>query len=169
MKFGIIVFPGSNCDWDSHHVVSEVLGEKAQFVWHKETRLPNVDCVIVPGGFSYGDYLRTGAIARFSPVMKEDVAFAKSGGRVLGICNGFQILTEAGLLPGVLMRNRDLKFICETVALEVANHQTAFTRKYSRNERVRMPIAHGEGNYFADPETLARLEGEGGLEIRSAP
>src|SRR5262249_27555237 len=132
-------------------------------------KLPNVDCVIVPGGFSYGDYLRTGAIARFSPIMSEVVHFAKSGGRVLGICNGFQILTEAGLFPGVFMRNRDLKFICETVSLEVVNHQTAFTRKYSRNARVRLPIAHGEGNYFADPETLARLEGEGRIAFRYAP
>jgi len=168
MKFAILVFPGSNCDWDSYNVVTKVLKQKAQFVWHKEADLPKVDCVIVPGGFSYGDHLRTGAIARFSPVMKEVAAFAKSGGRVLGICNGFQILTEAGLLPGVLMRNRDLKFICETVSLSVANHQTTFTKRYQRDEWVRIPIAHGEGNYFADEETLNRLEGEGRVVFRYA-
>lgn len=166
MKFAILVFPGSNCDWDSYNVVTKVLKQKAQFVWHKEARLPKVDCVIVPGGFSYGDHLRTGAIARFSPVMQAVVPFAKSGGRVLGICNGFQILTEAGLLPGVLMRNRDLKFICETVSLSVANHQTAFTKHYGRNDRIRIPIAHGDGNYFADEETLDRLEGEGRVAFR---
>ncbi len=166
MKFGILVFPGSNCDWDSYNVVTKVLKQKAQFVWHKESKLPKVDCVIVPGGFSYGDHLRTGAIARFSPIMKEVVPFAKAGGRVLGICNGFQILTESGLLPGVLMRNRDLKFVCETVSLKVANHRTAFTKKYERGARIRIPIAHGEGNYFADEETLNRLEGEGRVAFR---
>ncbi len=169
MKFAILVFPGSNCDSDSHHVVTRVLKQKAQFVWHKEAKLPKVDCVIVPGGFSYGDHLRTGAIARFSPVMQEVVKFANNGGRVLGICNGFQILTEAGLLPGVLMRNRDLKFICETVSLEVANNGTQFTRAYPLNSKVRIPIAHGEGNYFADEETLNRLEGEGRVAFRYAP
>ncbi|HSA58255.1 MAG TPA: phosphoribosylformylglycinamidine synthase subunit PurQ [bacterium] len=169
MKFGILVFPGSNCDWDSYHAVTKVMGQKAHFVWHKETKLPKADCVIVPGGFSYGDYLRTGAIARFSPVMGEVVKFAKAGGKVLGICNGFQILTEAGLLPGVLMRNRDLKFLCETVGLEVANPRTAFTARYEKGERVRIPIAHGDGNYFADEETLNRLEGEGRVVFRYAP
>jgi phosphoribosylformylglycinamidine synthase subunit PurQ / glutaminase len=169
MKFAILVFPGSNCDWDSYHAVAKVMGQKAQFVWHKDSKLPKVDCVIVPGGFSYGDYLRTGAVARFSPIMKEVVPFAKEGGRVLGICNGFQILTEAGLLPGVLMRNRDLKFVCETVPLRVANHQTAFTKQYDKNARVRIPIAHGEGNYFADEETLNRLEGEGRVVFRYDP
>lgn len=166
MKFAILVFPGSNCDWDSYNAVTKVLKQKAQFVWHKEAKLPKVDCVVVPGGFSYGDHLRTGAIARFSPVMQAVVPFAKAGGRVLGICNGFQILTEAGLLPGVLMRNRDLKFICETVSLSVANHQTLFTKQYSRNDRIRIPIAHGDGNYFADEETLNRLEGEGRVAFR---
>lgn len=169
MKFGILVFPGSNCDWDSYHAVRNVLKQPARFVWHKETALPQVDCVIVPGGFSYGDYLRTGAIARFSPIMKEVVAFAKAGGKVIGICNGFQILTEAGLLPGVLMRNRDLKFVCETVSLKVANAETAFTKKYQKGDRIRLPIAHGEGNYFADQETLDRLEGEGRVAFRYAP
>jgi len=169
MKFGVIVFPGSNCDWDSYHVVTNVLKQKGQFVWHKETKLPRLDAVVVPGGFSYGDHLRTGAIARFSPVMNEVVKFAKAGGRVIGICNGFQILTEAGLLPGVLMRNRDLKFICETVSIEVANHRTAFTKNYEKQARLRMPIAHGEGNYFADGETLRRLEGDGRVVFRYAP
>lgn len=169
MKFAILVFPGSNCDWDSYHAVTKVLKQKGQFVWHKEAKLPKVDCVIVPGGFSYGDYLRTGAIARFSPVMKEVVAHAKAGGKVIGICNGFQILTEAGLLPGVLMRNRDLKFICETVSLQVANASTAFTKNYRKGDRIRLPIAHGEGNYFADEETLNRLEGEGRVVFRYAP
>ncbi len=166
MNFAILVFPGSNCDWDTHHVVTKVLKQKARFIWHKETKLPKVDCVVVPGGFSYGDYLRTGAIARFSPVMQEVVAFARQGGRVLGICNGFQILTESGLLPGVLMRNRDLRFICETVALRVANAQTAFTKLYTPNSVVRMPIAHGEGNYFADDETLRKIESEGRVVFR---
>ncbi len=158
MKFAILVFPGSNCDWDSYHSVTKVLKQKGQFVWHKETKLPKVDCVIVPGGFSYGDYLRTGAIARFSPIMREVVAHAEAGGKVIGICNGFQILTEAGLLPGVLMRNRDLKFICETVSLRSAN-----------GDFLSLPIAHGEGNYFADEETLNRLEGEGQVAFRYAP
>ncbi len=175
MKFAILVFPGSNCDWDSYHVVTEVFQRKGSFVWHKETKLPKADVVIVPGGFSYGDYLRTGAIARFSPVMNEVVKFAKAGGRVIGICNGFQILTEAGLLPGVLMRNRDLKFICETVSLQVENADTCFTKAYEGGRtrgsplRVHMPIAHGEGNYFADERTLARLEGEGRIVFRYAP
>lgn len=159
MKFAMLVFPGSNCDWDCYHVIANVLKQKAQFVWHKETKLPKVDGVIVPGGFSYGDYLRTGAIARFSPIMKEVVSFANQGGKVLGICNGFQILTEAGLLPGVLMRNKNLKFICETVSLQVEKtHQV-----------IRMPIAHGDGNYFADEETLNRLEGEGQVLLRYHP
>lgn len=176
MKFGIVVFPGSNCDWDSYHVVTSVLKQKASFVWHKETKLPKADCIVVPGGFSYGDYLRTGAIARFSPIMNEVVRFAKGGGKVIGICNGFQILTEAGLLPGILMRNQNIKFICETVSLRVENTETPFTKKYSfpltpcpLPPVVRMPIAHGEGNYFADPETLERLEGEGRVVFRYHP
>jgi len=169
MNFSILVFPGSNCDWDAHHAVTKVLGENARFVWHKETKLPKTDCVIVPGGFSYGDYLRTGAVARFSPIMGEVVKFARGGGRVLGICNGFQILTEAGLLPGVLMRNANLKFLCETVGIQVANHTTAFTKRYGPREGIRLPIAHGEGNYFADHETLKRLEGDGRVVFRYAP
>lgn len=169
MKIGIVTFPGSNCDWDCHHVITRVLKQRAVFLWHKETRLPPLDGLILPGGFSYGDYLRTGAIARFSPVMGEVVKFANRGGRVLGICNGFQILTESGLLPGVLMRNEGLKFICDTVCLRVENNQSAFTRRYGQGGVVKMPIAHGEGNYFADDETLNRLEGDGRVVFRYDP
>ena len=166
MNFGIVTFPGSNCDWDCYHVVTKVLKKKAYFLWHKDTKLPALDCVILPGGFSYGDYLRTGAIARFSPIMNEVIRFAKSGGTVIGICNGFQILTEAGLLPGVLMRNTNLKFICENVALHITNNQSPFTKLYPKNAVVHMPIAHGEGNYFADQETLNLLDGEGRVLFR---
>ncbi len=166
MKFGIIVFPGSNCDHDTYHVVKHVLGQQAEYIWHKSTSLEGFDCIILPGGFSYGDYLRTGAIARFSPVMKEVVAFAKRGGPVLGICNGFQILTEAGLLPGALMMNRNLKFICKAVHLRVENSSTLFTRGFHPGQVVSMPIAHADGNYFADAETLKRLEDSGSVVFR---
>lgn len=166
MKFGIITFPGSNCDWDCYHVVTHVLNQKAQFVWHKETRLPKLDVIIIPGGFSYGDYLRTGAVARFSPVMQEVIRFANAGGKVIGICNGFQVLTESGLLPGVLMRNTGLKFVCENTPLKVVNNQSRFTKKYSPNAEVSIPIAHGEGNYFADEETLKKIEGNGQVVFR---
>ncbi len=174
MKFGIVVFPGSNCDWDCHYVLTKVLKQKAQFIWHKESHLPKLDGIILPGGFSYGDYLRTGSIARFSPVMNEVVKFAKGGGVVIGICNGFQILTESGLLPGVLMRNVGLKFICETVSLRVENTETMFTKAFCKGGvipplQVQMPIAHGEGNYFADEETLNRLEGERRVVFRYHP
>lgn len=169
MKFGIVVFPGSNCDWDCYHVVTDVLKQKARFIWHKETKLPPTDCLILPGGFSYGDYLRTGAIARFSPLMNEVVKFANGGGRVVGICNGFQILTEADLLPGALMRNAGLKFICDTVSLRIENNKTPFTKRYTLYAPVRLPIAHGDGNYFADEETLNRLEGEGQIVFRYDP
>lgn len=160
MKFGIVVFPGSNCDRDCYQTVHAVLRQPASYIWHKETKLPKVDCLILPGGFSYGDYLRTGAIARFSPIMKEIISFAKKGGLVLGICNGFQVLTEAGLLPGVLMRNTNLKFICKTVSLKVENTDTRFTKRYTLHPLVKMPIAHGDGNYYTDDEALKRLEGE---------
>lgn len=169
MKFGILVFPGSNCDWDCFHVITKVLKQKAVFLWHKETKIPPLDCLILPGGFSYGDYLRTGAIARFSPIMEEVVRFAGRGGLVLGICNGFQILTEAGLLPGALMRNVGLKFVCEMVSLRVENTRTLFTKPYTLNPVVRMPIAHGEGNFVADEETLDRLEDEGRVVFRYEP
>ena len=157
MKFGILQFPGSNCDQDCFHAIRNILKEEAVYLWHKEPDLQGVDVVIVPGGFSYGDYLRCGAIARFSPVMNEVKKFAVAGGLVLGICNGFQILTEAGLLPGALLRNRSLKFICQEVHLRVEHPLTPFTLHYHKGEVIRIPIAHGEGNYFAEPDVLAEL------------
>jgi phosphoribosylformylglycinamidine synthase len=162
---GIVTFPGSNCDHDVYHVVKHALGASAAYVWHKD-RLPSgLDAIVVPGGFSYGDYLRCGALARFSPVMEDVAAFAQQGGPVLGICNGFQILCEAGLLPGVLMRNASLKFICRDVTLRVVGQDTPVTRGLA-GKTLTMPIAHAEGNYFADPETLDRLEGEGRVVFR---
>ena len=158
MKFGVIVFPGSNCDQDCWHVVTHVLRQPAQYVWHEQDALRGVDCVIVPGGFSYGDYLRTGAIARFSPIMRAVTAFAARGGLVLGICNGFQILLEAGLLPGAMQRNTSLRFVCRFVHLRVENADLSFTQLYHRGEVLRMPVAHGEGNYYADPAMLDALE-----------
>ena len=166
MKFGIVVFPGSNCDHDCYHAIKHVFKKDAGYIWHKDTSLKGYDCVILPGGFSYGDYLRTGAIASSSPVMNEVVGFAKKGGLVLGICNGFQILTEAGLLPGALMRNRGLKFICKHVPVRVDNNSTPFTAKYGKNEVVDIPIALADGNYFADAETTKRLEGSGRIAFR---
>jgi phosphoribosylformylglycinamidine synthase len=169
MKFGVVVFPGSNCDSDAYHVLKDILRQPVRYLWHKSTDLEGSDCIILPGGFSYGDYLRTGAIARFSPIMNEVIHHANRGGLVLGICNGFQILCESGLLSGVLMRNANLQFICETVSLKVENTDTRFTRRYTPRVIVRMPIAHGDGNYFADGETLKRLEGEGSVVFRYAP
>ena len=166
MRFGVVVFPGSNCDADALHAVQTVLGQPASLLWHKDRDLKGSDVVILPGGFSYGDYLRCGAIARFSPVMEEVAAFAKKGGRVLGICNGFQILTEAGLLPGALLQNRSRKFVCQMAELEVVNASSAFTRRYAAGERIRVPVAHMDGNYFIDPDGLARLEGEGRVAFR---
>ncbi len=166
MRFGIVVFPGSNCDHDVYHAVKHVLGQEARFVWHKSTDLDGSEVVILPGGFSYGDYLRTGALARHSPVMQEVVAFAKRGGPVLGICNGFQILLEAGLLPGAMLRNRGLRFVCEEVELKADGRATRFTSKLSPGDRFRLPIAHAEGNYTADGATLDRLEGEGRVVLR---
>lgn len=158
MKFAIIVFPGSNCDHDCYHIVKHVIGQSANFVWHKENDLSGYDAVILPGGFSYGDYLRTGAMASISPIMKGVEEFAKKGGLVLGICNGFQILLEAGLLPGAMLRNKSLKFICQDVYLRVDNINTPFTLNYLENQIVRMPIAHAEGNYFVDNETYTQLQ-----------
>jgi len=157
-KFGVVVFPGSNCDHDAYHALKHVMKQDAHFIWHKDTTLGDVDAVILPGGFSYGDYLRTGAIARFSPVMQEVVKFAEAGGTVIGICNGFQILLEAGLLPGAILRNRSLQFICRQVTLNVENAQTRFTSACAPGALLKIPIAHGEGNYFADNETLRELE-----------
>ncbi len=158
MKFAIVVFPGSNCDHDAYHVAKHVLGHQAEFVWHKDTSLEGADVVVLPGGFSHGDYLRTGAIARFSPVMEAVTSFAAAGGPVLGICNGFQMLLEAGLLEGAMLRNRDLKFLCQDVHVRVEANDTPFTARCALGDRLRLPIAHGEGNYFADPEVLERLE-----------
>jgi len=166
MTFAVVVFPGSNCDHDAYHAAKHVLGQNATFVWHKETSLGGADAVILPGGFSHGDYLRTGAIARFSPVMTAVKEFAEAGGPVLGVCNGFQILCEAGLLPGVLMRNARLKFICKDVHLRVERSDTPFTRGYNAGQVIRVPVAHGEGNYEADEETVKRLEGEGRVLYR---
>lgn len=166
MKFGVIVFPGSNCDHDCFWVMKEVFGLDTEFIWHKEREITGVDCLILPGGFSYGDYLRTGAIARFSPVMESVIAHAVSGGLVIGICNGFQVLTECGLLPGALMRNRDLHFICREVTLRVESDQTPFTSRLNRGQVLRIPIAHGEGNYYAGPETLRLLNEQGRIAFR---
>ncbi len=161
MKFAVIVFPGSNCDLDMYHAVKDVLGEEAEYVFHTETSLEGFDGVLLPGGFSYGDYLRCGSIAQFSPIMAEVKRFAEEGRPVLGVCNGFQVLVEAGLLPGVLMRNRDLKFMCKTVDLVVENNETMFTSEYAAQETIRVPIAHGEGNYYCDDATLAVLKANG--------
>jgi len=158
LKFGIVVFPGSNCDHDSHYVAETILGQEARLIWHKEASLGDVDIVILPGGFSYGDYLRCGALARFSPIMKNVVRFANNGGVVFGICNGFQVLVEAGLLPGVLLRNDSLKFVCKYVNLRVENAGTLFTSRCHKGEILEIPIAHGDGNYFTDEDTLKRLE-----------
>jgi phosphoribosylformylglycinamidine synthase I len=166
LKFGIVVFPGSNCDHDSHYVAETILGQEARLIWHKESSLGDVDVVILPGGFSYGDYLRCGALARFSPIMKDVVRFANSGGVVFGICNGFQILVEAGLLPGVLLRNSSLKFVCKYVHLRVENAQTLFTSQCAKGDVLEIPIAHGDGNYFTDPETLKRLEDRNQIVFR---
>jgi phosphoribosylformylglycinamidine synthase len=166
MKFAVIVFPGSNCDHDAYHAVRHVLGVDAAFVWHKERSLGGADVVILPGGFSHGDYLRTGAIARFSPVMEAVAALAARGGPVLGICNGFQILLEAGMLPGAMLRNAHLKFVCAEVGVRVERVDTPFTGLTGIGRVLRLPIAHGEGNYFAEPEVLARLERGGQVVFR---
>lgn len=158
MKFAVIVFPGSNCDADMLWAVQEIMGVEAAYVRYDEDSLSGFDGVLLPGGFSYGDYLRCGAIARFSTIMQEVIRFAEEGKPVFGTCNGFQILTEAGLLPGVLRRNESLQFICKTVPLRVANNQTAFTSEYREGEVIQLPVAHGEGNYFCDEETLRKLK-----------
>ena len=156
-KFGVVVFPGSNCDHDAYYSLKKVLGFDVTFLWHKETSLENCDVIILPGGFSYGDYLRTGAIARFSPIMNTVIDFANKGGYVMGICNGFQILLEAGLLPGVLLKNKSLQFVCKDVYLSVENRDTVFTKGITSKEKLKFPVAHGEGNYFADDNTLKEL------------
>ncbi|MBM2840513.1 MAG: Phosphoribosylformylglycinamidine synthase subunit PurQ [Bacteroidetes bacterium] len=166
VKFGIVVFPGSNCDHDAYYVCKKIMRQEAVFLWHKDTELQDVDVVVLPGGFSYGDYLRCGAIARFSPIMQEVIRFAEQGGPVLGICNGFQILVEAGLLPGVLLRNASLQFVCKHVHLKVENTDTIFTNACRDGEVLTIPIAHGEGNYFADATTLERLEANNQVVFR---
>jgi phosphoribosylformylglycinamidine synthase I len=158
VKFGVIVFPGSNCDQDCFNVVKDVLQQPVEYVWHDNVRLDHLDCLILPGGFSYGDYLRCGAIARFSPIMAAVKKFADRGGKVIGICNGFQILTEAGLLPGALIRNRNLHFICKHVKIKAENVTTAFTNKLKKGQILNVPIAHGEGNYTCDRATLSDLK-----------
>lgn len=158
MKFGVVVFPGSNCDRDVVWVTQGLLGQPTRMIWHQDTDISDIDVVVIPGGFSYGDYLRCGAIARFSPVMQATVEHANRGKFVIGICNGFQVLTELGLLPGALVRNRDLHFICDRVPLTIVNNKTPWTTAYSPNEVINLPIAHGEGCYYADGDTLAEIE-----------
>lgn len=161
MKFGIVVFPGSNCDHDAYFAANKVSDEISEFLWHKDTQIPDdIKCIILPGGFSYGDYLRCGAIARFSPIMQEVVNFAKKGKYVLGICNGFQILTEVGLLPGTLMRNKSLHFVCKDVHLKIMNNSNVFTSNFELGDVLTIPIAHGEGNYFAEQYIIDQLEAE---------
>jgi phosphoribosylformylglycinamidine synthase I len=166
MRFAVVVFPGSNCDHDAYHAAKDVLGQDAEFIWHKETSLKGADAVILPGGFSHGDYLRTGAIARFSPIMQAVADFARRGGPVIGICNGFQILLEAGLLPGAMLRNSDLKFHCEHIWVRVEQTGTPFTLRASPGQVLKLPIAHGEGNYFAEPDVIRELETSGRVVFR---
>ena len=166
MRVGVVVFPGSNCDHDAYHVVKHVCGQEARFVWHKDSDLAGLDAVVLPGGFAYGDYLRTGAIARFSPVMRAVGEFAKRGGPVLGICNGFQILQEAGLLPGAMLRNRTVKFLSQPVHVRVERDDTIATAGLAKGTVLTMPIAHGEGNFYLPEDELERLEGEGQVVFR---
>jgi phosphoribosylformylglycinamidine synthase subunit PurQ / glutaminase len=166
MKFGVVVFPGSNCDRDVATVTEGLLKQPTRMVWHEESDISDLDVVVIPGGFSYGDYLRCGAIARFSPVMQATIKHAEQGKLVLGICNGFQVLTEAGLLPGALVRNRDLHFICDRVPIKVERNNLPWTQGYQAGEVITLPIAHGEGSYYAEPETLAELEANGQVLFR---
>ena len=158
MKFGVVIFPGSNCDYDTYFVLKDVCNQETIFLWHKEHNLRGVDCVVFPGGFSYGDYLRSGAIAKFSPLIEEVKEFAERGGLVLGICNGFQVLCEMELLPGAMLRNKNLKFLCQHVHLRTENTQTPFTNRAQKGDVLKIPIAHFDGNYFTDPETLKTLK-----------
>lgn len=168
MRFGVVVFPGSNCDADCYHVLDRVLNQPVEYLWHGHDDLKDIDCIVLPGGFSYGDYLRSGSIARFSPIMDKVIEYGKKGGLILGICNGFQILTEAGLLPGALIRNPSLRFKCENTYLRVEQTETPFTNLYSSKQVIKVPIAHGEGSYVADKETLERLEKSGRVIFRYA-
>ena len=166
MKAGVVVFPGSNCDRDVAVALEQSTGKRTAMIWHRDTELPDLDLIVVPGGFSYGDYLRCGAMGAHSPVMQEIKRRAEKGTRVLAVCNGFQIVTESGLLPGVLLRNKDLRFICKDVHLKVEDSKSPFTAKYKTGDVIRIPIAHAEGNYFADDSTLKELEGEGRIAFR---
>ena len=166
MKIGVIVFPGSNCDDDCRHIFKDVLGQSVEMIWHKETSLAGLDAIVLPGGFSYGDYLRTGAIAKFSPVMGLVKEFAKVGGMVLGVCNGFQILLEAGMLPGAMLRNKSLHFICKDLPVKVENAATAFTSACQPGQVLTLPIAHADGNYYADPVTLAAMQANAQIVLR---
>ncbi len=166
MKFGVVVFPGSNCDRDVAYVTQQILAQPTRLIWHRETEISDIDVIILPGGFSYGDYLRCGAIAQFSPIMKAVADHAEQGKCVLGICNGFQILTEAGLLPGALIRNRDLHFICDRVSIRVETSQQIWTSNYQEKSVITLPIAHGEGRYFAEADTLNSLEKKGQILFR---
>ena len=168
MKFGIVTFPGSNCDYDAFHAVTEILGEEAAYLWHKDHDLQGSDVIVLPGGFSYGDYLRVGAIARFSPIMQDVAAHAKAGGPVLAICNGFQIACEAGMLPGALLRNSHLQFVSAEVRIRVENADTIFTNLYQRGEVLRIPVAHGDGRFVAEPDVLDQLEDEGRVIFKYA-
>ena len=158
MKFGVVVFPGSNCDFDTFHALKDVVGQPTTYLWHKDHDLKGVDCVVLPGGFSYGDYLRSGAIARFSPLMREVRDFADRGGLVLGICNGFQVLLELGLLPGAMLRNKNLKFLCQFVHIRIENNRTRFSHKGKKGQVLKIPIAHFDGNYYAPPQVLEEIE-----------
>jgi phosphoribosylformylglycinamidine synthase len=168
LKFGVVVFPGSNCDQDTYHVCKDILAQECIYLWHKDHSLKNADCVILPGGFSYGDYLRSGAIAKFSPLMQELQNFAYKGGLVLGICNGFQVLLELGLLPGAMLRNKNLKFLCEHVHIKIENPQTPFTNRGKKGQLLKIPIAHFDGNYFAPPETIEKIKSDGQIVFRYA-
>jgi phosphoribosylformylglycinamidine synthase len=166
MKFGVVQFPGSNCDFDAYHALRHAMKRPTVLLWHKDHDLQGVDCVVLPGGFAYGDYLRVGAIARFSPLMQEVKAFARRGGRVIGICNGFQVLLELGLLPGAMLRNKDLKFLCQHVHIRVEDARTDFTRAGRKGQVLRIPIAHFDGNYYAPARTLAEIERRGQVVFR---
>ena len=166
MKFGVVQFPGSNCDFDAYHALRNVMKRPTVMLWHKDHDLRGVDCVVLPGGFAYGDYLRVGAIARFSPLMQEVRAFARGGGHVLGICNGFQVLLELGLLPGAMLRNKDLKFLCQHVHIRVEDAKTDFTRAARKGQVLRIPIAHFDGNYYAPARTLRDIERNGQVVFR---
>jgi phosphoribosylformylglycinamidine synthase I len=168
LRFGVVVFPGSNCDHDTFHVLQEVCIQEVFYLWHKEHDLKKADCIILPGGFSYGDYLRSGAIAKFSPLMQELQEFVQKGGLVLGICNGFQVLLELGLLPGAMLRNKNLKFLCEHVHLKIENDQTPFTNRGKKDQVLRIPIAHFDGNYYASPDTIEELKTNDQIVFRYA-